>query len=69
MKGFCTWTPAKPPQGIAPQAFSWWDCKGQRRYGYPWMRVCNECAYDIKFATEPTDIPPERREPPVSDPT
>ena len=43
----CVWKPAQAPKGIAPQAFSWWDCRGDRKYGIPMTRICPVCGNTI----------------------
>jgi len=45
----CIWTLAERPEGIAPAAFSWWDCEGKRRYGIPIPRICDVCGNRISI--------------------
>lgn len=50
----CTWTLADKPKGIAPAAFSWWDCTRFRRYGIPLAvdggHVCDKCGKRVVTA-------------------
>lgn len=46
---YCVWRLAEPPKGIAPAAFSWWDCTKSRRYGIPVERICDKCSKPIRI--------------------
>lgn len=52
----CEWVMAKKPKGIAPQAFSWWDCAGKRRYGLPMgasvQYMCDVCGRELRVVSD-----------------
>jgi len=49
----CVWRIAQTPKGIAPQAFSWLDCRGARNYGIPLPRICTACGNTIAIEAKP----------------